>query len=554
MIKSNSSTLDTSRRKTRTLFPRLPNTSNLSVNPQSVKDLTSRTIEACRRCGIETSQIIPPDYDRHPLFNPNSAQNKSTPESVLELRRTFAEKERLHLLKQVDFVRRNLIDDNWKESPKENPDSLNSGSFDCKSAESQRVMTPKRRKARDSFIAKREGARIKKAREKAVKINTLMSHKWESEAKRVRKQKMLQRSNSLIEATRRHEEHMQSLLMKTKSKNQKIREKSIKAREAIEKAVANRNLTIQHHLKLEQKQMELQERKQERQRMEYSKRQQRRFRQHRLAHRRVVHQEKVQCKKQHRSVQHKHKIARKNQQERDRKFKEKKVLETKRKQEKIIKAREMKKRREEQRKNSVMQNIERVQKRMQEVAEEKAIFREKLRQRALLKNSKAGKVMLANEKQRKEFEQQLKQRDTEAEQRLAFYRQQKQEELMLRKELGNLRKQQRALQVKREKKADEYERARLERKLQRRDEKLALREETRTKFIAKQRRYNDKQRLLRAELSYEFLHLSEDKITSPVAITKFSSRLTGKTPKLSMRSKMQLSDRLDESSMKTEEE
>jgi len=546
MIHSSSSTLDTSRRK-KTLFPKLPNTSNLALNPQSADDLTSRTLEACRRCGIDSSQILPPDYERHPLFNPKSAQNKSTPEAVLELRRTFAEKERLVLLKQVDAMRSMIL--------REKSDGVQSVD-ECKTSEMQRASTPLKRSlaSRTREFAKKDGERIKNARKKAVKINTLMTHKWESEAKRARKQKMLQRSNSLIEATRRHEEYMNCLLLKTKTKNLKIQEKSKRAREAIQEAENQRNAVIHKHIELERKQLAISERKAERQRQEYSKRQRRRFKQHRLAHRRVVHQEKVQCKKQHRSVQHKHKVARQNQAARDRKFREKKEAESRRKEEKIRNARELKRQREDQRKMAVLSSIDRVQQRMKEVAEKKAEFREQMRQRALLKNSKAGKVMMDNERQRKEFEEQLTEKEKEAEMRLAFHRKQKEEELMLRKELGKLRKHQRALQVEREKKADEYRTVRLENRLKARDQRLALRQETRKTLIAKQRRYNDKQRLLRAELSYQFLHLSEDKITSPVAITKFSSRLTGKTPKLTMRSKMQLSDRLDESSMKTEEE
>eukprot|EP01084_Bolivina_argentea_P083801 151703_1 len=238
MMRSNSSTLDTTRLKSRTLFPRLPSASNLSIHPRNEAELTSRTREACRRTGVDPLQILPIDYDKRKkkLFDANSSRNKNVPESVLELRRTFAEKERLTLLKEVDFTRTNLIENGW------NPENSNVSETDKINI---RAKTPKIRvklpyKKLSKEYAKNEIYRNKTARRKTLKINSLLSQKWQNEASRVQKIKQLKNANSLIGANQRHKEYIQSIVQKTKQTNSLNQQKSIKAQESIEKELQNK--------------------------------------------------------------------------------------------------------------------------------------------------------------------------------------------------------------------------------------------------------------------------------------------------------------------------
>eukprot|EP01083_Nonionella_stella_P012853 36280_1 len=506
MIRSSSSTLDTTRSRTRTLFPRLPSASNITINPRNKGELTSRTIEACRRTGIKPRQILPV----------KSPKTKNVNESVLELRRTFAEKERLKLLKQVDFIRRNLIDDDW-DATNTNKD-LDSLAIPPK--------TPKLQSRLVRKFAQNELARNKTARRKSMKINSLISKRWEHEAKRVQKVKNLQKANTIMDATRRHSEHIQNIVNKTKQINKENEQKALKARELIERELKVRNEKICARMKLTNKKIHFNAKVNEKQRKECIKRQKMRFKEHQMNHQRQLHEQKQYNRQRKKNVRKKHKMAERSLSEKRQQFKQKRLAETRAKRQKMKAKMADKTLRDKQYEKAMTENFAKVEARMREVSLEKQLLRAELKKKSLLKNDRVSIVKKANESKRSEFAQKLYEKEQQTEKRLKYCQQKKEEERLLRQELSKLRKKQRKEQVERDIKKDEYMREILEHKLAKRDEKLAIREQTRKKVIAKQRKYNDRIRLLRAELSYQFDHLNEDEITSPVAISRFSDALS----------------------------
>ena len=291
--KSTNHKLDTARRTSRTLFPRLPSADNLHINPQNESDLTARTKEACRRSGVRPSQILPIDKSKA-LYNPNSTKNKKIPQSVLDLRTTFAEKERLCLLKQIDAIRTKLIDKGW--TGKARTDSLSfdhSISFETKN---MNVLTPEKKKkikAMRKEFGQNEILRNKKGKRKSLKINALITKKWEDEARRISTSKMLQRGNSIIEATKRHKEYIQNIVNKTKLKNKDKKLKSESAQQCIQNHIKEQKEKICQKLQIKQKQIVFQRQMTAKQRREHNQRENARFRQHKLQFKRVKMEQRV---------------------------------------------------------------------------------------------------------------------------------------------------------------------------------------------------------------------------------------------------------------------
>lgn len=202
-----------------------------------------------------------------------------------------------------------------------------------------------------------------------------------------------------------------------------------------------------------------------------------------------------------------------------------KQCESKEKRERLKMIKQEKRMREELRKEKVTANIQKVEAQMKEVARQKRIFREEMKKKSGMKNDRVSIVQKNNEMQRWQFEEKLNEKERETQKRINYYRQQKEEEILLRKEMSKLRKRQRRAQCERSRKKEEYETRVLEKRLAKRNQRLAFRDMTRKSIIAQHKRYNDQQRLLRAELGYQFQHLTEDEVTSPVAITRLSTTL-----------------------------
>jgi len=550
--KSTNYKLETARRTSRTLFPRLPSADNLHINPQTESDLTARTKEACRRSGVRPSQILPIDKSKA-LYNPNSTKNKKIPQSVIDLRVTFAEKERLCLLKQIDAIRNKLIDKGW--TGKARTDSLSfdhSISFETKN---MNVLTPEKKKkikAMRKEFGQNELKRNKKGKVKSLKINTLISKKWEDEARRMLTSKRLQRGNDLIEANKRHNEYIQNIVNKTALKNKNKKLKSEYAQQNIQNHIKQQKDKINKKLHLKQKQIVFQRQMTLKERAEHRKRENARFKQHRLQFQRVKMEKKQYNKQRNKQLRKKHKSAQNLLQRRRSEFEIKKQCESKEKRERLKAIKKEKRMREELRKEKVTANIQKVEAQMKEVARQKAEFRAEMKRRGMMKNDRVSLVQHKNEQQRWRFEEKLNEKERETQKRIDYYRQQKEEEVLLRKEMSKLRKRQRRAQAARSRKKEEYETRMLEKRLEKRDQRLALRDMTRKQIIAQHKRYNDQQRLLRAELGYQFEHLTEDEVTSPIAIKRLSTTL-GCIPSLEFLEKAK-NDDCNQSMQQTEEE